>query len=214
MDSKDIVMTGITISDWLMMLAVILGPILAVQIQKYIDRRKEERGRKLKVFRDLMTTRASTLAFQHVSALNMVGLEFNGKKYSKVVNAWKTYIDHLGSFPNDDEDLQKIWSEKKNDQLSDLLYEMGESLGFDFDKVHIKKAGYFPQAYADQENEQNFIRKKLVDVFLKKDAIPMSVIYFPVDDDALETQKELHKLMKEHFEGKRSLPVSIEKDNG
>jgi len=134
-------MFDITISDWLMMVAVIVGPVLAIQIQKLIDRSKETRERKLRVFRDLMTTRASTLAFQHVSALNMVGLEFNGKKYSKVVNAWKTYLDHLNSFPKEDEDLQKIWSEKKNDQLSDLLYEMGESLGFDFDKVHIKKRG-------------------------------------------------------------------------
>jgi len=211
-DQKEVVEMGITISDWLMMLAVVAGPILAVQIQKYIDRRKEERDRKLKVFRDLMTTRASTLAFQHVSALNMVGLEFNEKKYSKVSNAWKTYLDHLASFPNDDKDLQKIWSEKKNDQLSDLLYEMGESLGFEFDKVHIKKAGYIPQAYVDQENEQNFIRRKLVDVFLEKEGIPMSVVSFPADDEALETQKELHKLMKEHFEGKRSIPVTI--DNG
>lgn len=213
-DAKEILQSGITISDWLMMLAVVLGPILAVQIQKLIDRNKEGRDRRLKVFRDLMTTRASTLAFQHVSALNMVGLEFNGKKYGKVVNAWKTYIDHLGSFPDGDENLQKIWSEKKNDQLSDLLYEMGESLGFSFDKVHIKKAGYFPQAYADQERELNFIRKKLVDVFLNKDAIPMSVVYFPADDEALETQKNLHRSMQECFEGKRSIPVSIEKNSG
>ena len=120
------------------------------------------------MFGDLMTTRASTLAFQHVSALNMVGLEFNGKQYSKVVNAWKIYLDHLNSFPEDDENMQKVWSQKKNDQLSDLLYEMGESLGFDFDKVHIKKAGYVPQAYADQERENTFIRKQLVDVFLNK----------------------------------------------
>ena len=214
MEPSQITESGITISDWLMMLAVIAGPILAVQIQKFIDRRNESRDKKLKVFRDLMTTRASTLAFQHVSALNMVGLEFNGKKYNKVVSAWKTYIDHLNSFPNEDENLQKIWSEKKNDQLSDLLYEMGESLGFDFDKVHIKKAGYFPQAYADQENEQNFIRGQLVDVFLGKKSIPMSVVQFPVDNEAMNTQKELHGLMKEHFEGKRSIPVSIEDKNG
>lgn len=214
MESKELIEVGITISDWLMMLAVILGPILAVQIQKLIDRRAEDRKQKLKVFRDQMTTRASTLAFQHVSALNMVGLEFNGKKYSKVVNAWKTYLDHLNSFPDEDENMQKIWGEKRNDQLSDLLYEMGEVLGFDFDKVHIKKAGYFPKAYADQENEQNFIRGQLVDVFLGKKAIPMSVVYFPSDDEALKTQKELHNLMKEHFEGKRSIPVTIEKENG
>lgn len=199
----------ITMSDWLMMLAVILGPILAVQIQKFLDRRSEDRNKKMAVFRDLMTTRASTLAFQHVSALNMVGLEFNGRNYSKVVNAWKTYLDHLNSYPNDDESMQKIWEEKRNDQLSDLLYEMGESLGFDFDKVHIKKAGYFPKAYADQETEQKYIRSQLVDVFLGKKSIPMSIVYFPSDDEVLKTQKELHCLMKEHFEGKRSIPVTI-----
>lgn len=198
-------------SDWLMMLAVIIGPILAVQIQKIIDRRIEARNQKLKVFRDLMTTRASILAFQHVSALNMVGLEFNGRRYTKVINAWKTYLDHLNSYPDDgDESMQKIWIEKCTDQLSDLLYEMGESLGVEFDKVHIKKAGYVPKAYTDQENENKYIRSQLVDVFLGRKSIPMSVVYFPSDDDALKTQKELHSLMKEHFEGKRSIPITIE----
>lgn len=202
---------GITMSDWLMMLAVIIGPILAVQIQKIIDRRIEARNQKLKVFRDLMTTRASILAFQHVSALNMVGLEFNGRRYTKVINAWKTYLDHLNSYPDDgDESMQKIWIEKRTDQLSDLLYEMGESLGVEFDKVHIKKAGYVPKAYTDQENENKYIRSQLVDVFLGRKSIPMSVVYFPSDDDALKTQKELHSLMKEHFEGKRSIPITIE----
>ena len=106
--------------------------------------------------------------------------------------------------------MQKIWIEKRTDQLSDLLYEMGESLGFEFDKVHIKKAGYVPKAYTDQENENKYIRSQLVDVFLGRKSIPMSVVYFPSDDDALKTQKELHSLMKEHFEGKRSIPITIE----
>lgn len=206
-------MFQVTISDWLMMGSVILGPILAIQIQKFIDRSNEAKERKLTVFRDLMTTRASTLAFQHVSALNMVGLEFNGKKYSKVTNAWKTYLDHLNSFPKEDEEMQKIWSEKKNDQLSDLLYEMGESLGFDFDKVHIKKAGYFPQAYADQENENSFIRKKMVDVFLNQEPIPMSIKSLPIDEASLETQRYVQKLIQESLEGQRSIKVSIKNDD-
>ncbi len=212
MEPSNIVETGITISDWLMIVAVILGPILAVQIQKFIDRRAEDRNKKLRVFRDLMTTRATTLAFQHVSALNMVGLEFNGKKYTKVVNAWKTYLDHLASYPKDDENMQKIWAEKKDDQLSDLLYEMGESLGFQFDKVHIKKAGYSPQAYADQEFETNFIRRKIVEMFLGEGSIPMAIKQFPVDEEFACNQKELFKLMKEHYEGNRS--ISIKLDNG
>jgi hypothetical protein len=144
----------------------------------------------------------------------MVGLEFNGKKYSKVVSAWKTYLDHLSSYPQNDENLQNIWVEKKNDQLSDLLYEMGVSLGFDFDKVHIKKAGYIPQAYTDQENEQGFIRRQIVDVLLGKKSIPMSVESFPSDPATIESQKELLNLMKEHYEGKRTIAIKIDGGNG
>lgn len=204
---------GITISDWLMMLAVVIGPILAVQIQKFLDRKSEARKNKLKVFQNLMTTRASTLAYQHVSALNMVGLEFNGKKYSKVINAWKTYLDHLSSYPNDDVNMQKVWSEKKDDQLSDLLYEMGISLNFEFDKVHIKKAGYVPQAYVDQESQNNFIRCELTEILLGNKSIPMSIIEFPVDNDALNTQKELHVLMKKHYENSISSSEKVKAEN-
>lgn len=195
------------------MAAVVIGPILAVQVQKFIESRTEDNKRRLQVFKDLMTTRASTLAFQHVSSLNMVGLEFSGKKYSKVVSAWKTYLDHLSSCPRDDDNLINIWAEKKNDQLSDLLYEMGVSLGFDFDKVHIKKAGYIPQAYTDQENEQSFIRRQFVDILLGKKAIPMAIESFPVDSSIIESQRALLELIKEHYEGKRIISIKIDDGN-
>jgi hypothetical protein len=213
MEAIEVVKLGITISDWLMMLAVVLGPILAVQIQKFIERKSESKNNKLKVFQSLMTTRASTLAYQHVSALNMVGLEFNEKKYSKVVNAWKTYLDHLSSYPKDDLNMQKVWSEKRDDQLSDLLYEMGISLNFDFDKVHIKKAGYFPQAYVDQEMQNNFIRRELTEILLGNKSIPMSVVEFPTDNEALESQKDLHDLMKKYYENRISSLDKTEAEN-
>ncbi len=200
---------GIGISAWLTILAVIAGPILAVQIQKYLEGLKENKARKVQVFKDLMATRAATLAYQHVVALNMVGLEFQGKHYTKVVNAWKTYLDHLASFPKDDEPMAKVWVEKKNDLLSDLLYEMGVSLGFDFDKVHIKKAGYIPKAYSDQEDEQNFIRKCFVEMFLEQRAIPLNIVSFPVDPETLETQKQLQKCMADCYQGGKPFPVKI-----
>jgi len=213
MASPEIVETGITISDWLMMLAIIIGPIAAVHIQKLLDKWNDDKKRKVQVFKDLMTTRVSTLSYQHVSSLNMVGLEFNGKKYSKVVNAWKTYLDHLNSFPDDDETLMAIWGEKRNDLLSGLLYEMGESLGFSLDKVHIKKAGYIPKAYADREQDDEFIRKSLVEIFLGNKAVPMNVESFPYDPESVDLQKELQKLLKEHYEGKRAIKVKIESAN-
>lgn len=197
---------GITASDWIMILAVILGPILAVQIQKIIESIKEAKERKINVFKDLMATRASTLAYQHVVALNLVGLEFQGKKYTEVVNAWKTYLDHLGSFPNDDESMAKVWAEKRNDLLSDLLYEMGTSLGFEFDKVHIKKAGYIPKAYTDQESEQNLIRKTLIEALMGERSIP---IVITTDQETADTQKRLQSLIAEHYSSGKPFPIKI-----
>lgn len=210
MASKEIIEQGITISNWLMITAVILGPILAVHIQKVLDKWNDEKRRREQVFKDLMTTRAATLSYQHVSALNMVGLEFNGRKYSKVVNAWRVYLDHLNSFPNEDESLVSLWSDKRNDLLSDLLYEMGSSLGFEFDKVHIKKAGYIPKAYADKEMEDDFIRRSMVEVFLGEKSIPLRVLSIPYDADGAILQKELQNLIKEHYEGNRTVKVEIQ----
>lgn len=204
----------VEVSNWIMILAVIAGPILAIQIQKYIEGVKEAKERQVRVFKDLMATRASTLAYQHVVALNMVGLEFQGKKYTKVVNAWKMYLDHLGSFPDNDEAMAKVWVEKKNDQLSDLLYEMGISLGFDFDKVHIKKAGYIPKAYGDQEDEQRFIRRSIVDVFLEKRSIPLSIVSLPVDQEAVDIQKQLQSELAEYYKSGKPFPVKIIEDKG
>ena len=46
-----------TISDWLMIAAVLSGPILAVQVQKAIESWKESKHRKTAIFKTLMSTR-------------------------------------------------------------------------------------------------------------------------------------------------------------
>ena len=59
--------------------AVIIGPILAVQVQKIIESITERKRRKLQLFHTLMETRATRLSGAHVSTLNMIDLEFYGK---------------------------------------------------------------------------------------------------------------------------------------
>ena len=69
-----------TISDWLVILAIIIAPILAVQVQKIIESRRSKRERKLQVFKALMATRATPLSPIHVEALNMIDIEFYDDK--------------------------------------------------------------------------------------------------------------------------------------
>jgi hypothetical protein len=59
-----------------MVVAVLLGPILAIQAEKFLHSRRERRQRKLEVFRTLMANRAAGLSPAHVEALNRIDIEF------------------------------------------------------------------------------------------------------------------------------------------
>lgn len=100
-----------------MVIAVLLGPILAVQAQKWVEVLREDKNRRLYTFKRLMATRGATLSPGHVEALNSIDLEFNGKgkKDEQVRRCWKEYLDHLGNLSQDPEQKQKqvdSWNER------------------------------------------------------------------------------------------------------
>lgn len=88
-----------SLTDILMVLATGLSPLIAVQVTRYLDDKNEERGRKSKIFKTLMATRAYTLAPAHVEALNRIDLEFSSKRKTEkaVLDVWQQYLDHLGN---------------------------------------------------------------------------------------------------------------------
>jgi hypothetical protein len=75
-------------------IAILLGPVLAIQIQKYLGRQREEKDRRLRVFKTLMVTRGSVLSPAHVEALNSIDIEFSAKNGDdkNARDAWKAYL--------------------------------------------------------------------------------------------------------------------------
>ena len=73
------------------------GPVLAVEVQKRSERKREQRSRRLGIFRTLMATRLQMLGWEHVQALNVIDVEFYGSSSEEkaVLNDWKAYLDHL-----------------------------------------------------------------------------------------------------------------------
>lgn len=164
--------------DWLTIAAIIIGPILAVQIQNIIQYTKEIKNRKMQIFKALMATRATPLYPAHVEALNMIDIEFYNDK--KVVESWKLLLDNFSNYPQDPkkEDYQiklSQCSDKSNDLLVDLLYEISKVLDYKFDKVLIKRGCYIPKGHGDFQLEQDLIRKGLVQVLWGNKSIPVSV---------------------------------------
>lgn len=158
---------GLTIADGLMIAAVFLGPIIAVQLTRWLDSRRETRDRKLSIFKTLMATRAYGLSWGHVEALNRISLEFDRANPDEraVIDAWKAYHHLLQDVPVD------RWGTQREDLLSDVLHAMARVLGYDFDKTEIKKSAYAPNAHKNLDDQMETIRKSLIAVLQQ----PLSV---------------------------------------
>lgn len=151
------------IFNTLTIVAILLGPILAIQIQVYLDHRREQKRRKLGVFRDLMVTRGTALSPRHVEALNGIQMEFSSKNLREkpITDAWQNYMNHLINFADTD-----AWRSQSSELLAELLLQMAMCLGYtDFNKARIKAEAYVPRYFFEIESEQNELRKAAIQVF-------------------------------------------------
>ena len=168
-------------TDVLIILATLIGPILAVQAQKWLERGREIKNGQLRVFKTLMATRAVNLSPAHVEALNAVPIEFYGKSSQlKTINIkWKVYFEHLllnvQTFAN--------WEEKRRELLYDLLLVMSRHLEYDFDEVEIKKV-YAPQGHQVIETDQEIIRAGFAALFKGQASLPIEIKNSPSNDES------------------------------
>lgn len=166
-----------TLTEILMIAATALSPLIAVQTTRYLDDRNEARGRKLGVFKTLMATRAYTTSAAHVEALNRIDLEFSSLKRHErvVVDSWQQYLDHLGNQQMD----ATTWNLRRVDLLVDLLYAMGRSLGYNFNKVELKNGTYSPMVHGRIEDEQARLREMILEILEGKRVIPIELKNLP-----------------------------------
>ena len=80
-----------------MVWVVAKAPAWAVNAQWLLQLKKEERDRRLWIFKALMRTRAAPLSADHVQALNLIDVEFcsDSESDKAVREAWRRYRQHL-----------------------------------------------------------------------------------------------------------------------
>jgi hypothetical protein len=197
-------------------LAVILAPAIAVEVQRRLQLRAEKRGRRIWIFKALMATRASRISTEHVTALNMIEVEFHGdeKGGKEVVYAWRSYLDHLNTPPSPPEDPPGTWQRRSEELFVSLLFKMATALDYSFDEVLLKKGYYAPRGHGELEDDQFLMRKGLVSLLTRKAALRMDVDSFPYSEDEAKEQQKLRQLCVESFEGKRAIPVIVVTQDG
>jgi len=194
--------------------AIILGPILAVQTEKFLSRINEKKKSREYIFKSLMATRGSILSFDHVAALNRIDLEFpETKKFKPVLSAWKYYFDNLSNNAKKEANLQ-IWVNDNDKLLIELLFEMGKSLGYSFDKALIQRNIYSPVGHAKTENELQEIRFLLLELLKGKTPLPMNIVATDKSGEEEENnQVKLQKIMIDYYTNMKPIKVIIEREN-
>ncbi|MDX9911810.1 MAG: hypothetical protein RBS39_08270 [Phycisphaerales bacterium] len=211
--------THVGLSDLLMILAVLVAPFVAVHVQRRLDVERERRNRKARIFRTLMATRAARLSGDHVSALNLIDIEYfgtvsrSGKQLQsasdrRVVQKWREYLDSLDWNTEDEAEL-KSRRQISFVRLVDLLQEMGNNLGYNFDRVLLEKGIYTPEAHGEREEAELIIRAGLAKILGGKAALPIIPIY---PDDVFEKQKQVQVELQKVLSGEHSLRVIIDKN--
>lgn len=193
-------------SDVAIIFATLLGPILAVQIQKWLEEYRAERDRRTKLFQVLMATRSALLSPAHVEALNAIPIEFYGKSdnLKDIVDAYKLYVDHhieRGII------FDVAWADKRQELHVDLLFKIANNLGYKFSRVQLKSEWYNPKYFAQVDDESNAIRAGMAKLLSGEIALPLDVKSFPNDEAAFEEQAEIRKLLLEWLKGQASLKI-------
>lgn len=203
--------------------AILLGPILAVQVQKLIERIAQRKEEKRKLSITLMSTRGRTMSLEHVQALNLIDVVFTGEKDKPVTEAWAELNDHFGSYPKAPvtppngepvegeklkyESEQTAWGSKKEDLLVTLPGTMADSLDDHFDKLLLRKGAYTPQGFGEVEMDQRTILRGLAEVLLGLRDFPMKITETPVNGEG-------NKAIMAFPQGKQPLPICIEAPSG
>jgi hypothetical protein len=150
------------VRDLIEIAAIFLGPIVALLLQGQLDKWREIRRQKLSLYTTLMRLRAVRLTPEYVNALNTIDVVFRKKNESErdIRAKWLKLMDHYYVDPN-----SAGWEDRITDLTIDLLDAMGKSLGYEFDPGHLKRNVYSPRVQAIQFNEQEELRKRLLEVF-------------------------------------------------
>ena len=152
--------------------AVFLGPVFAVLAARHMDNRRADKARKLDIFRTLMRTRGLTSHWEHVGALNLVQVEFIDCPV--VVNAWKAYLANLGEeIPIEQKNRHDAFIKKRNSLLTTLIDEIAKVLKIKVTQLDILEGNYVPLGWADEEWEQQLVRRGLINVLYGRASIPI-----------------------------------------
>lgn len=130
--------------DWITVIALIVGPGLAVGIQLYAQKRGQVRSQRIYVFQTLLAYRQDWFNPERVKALCLIDIVFHN--VPSVRAKWKEYYDTLCDLQFNDgkNDAINVWSNKQNVMLAEMAKVLGYGREIGYEEI---TRSYAPKQY-------------------------------------------------------------------
>ncbi len=136
-----------TMGDWVMIAAVITGPMAAVGITLWYQTRRQEREQKMMLLRHMIAFRQLPADANFSHAVNMVPLEF--ASHRAVLDAHRAFI--ASAYKKDAEEGSNDQSQDTAIKQTRLIYEMAHALGFKIRETDLQTEGYTATGFVERD---------------------------------------------------------------
>ncbi len=161
------------IESWFTLLAIVVGPLSAVIVTYYLQKRDQLKANKFHIFRILMANRKTPVNIDRMKALNLIEIDFVGNK--SVLDAHRRLIQIYDDpiFQNaEGAELERLIVSSQ-DAYANLVHEIAKSLGYNIPQLEALRGGYYPQAFEALEQQQFIIRDFIVRLNNGEASIPV-----------------------------------------
>ena len=158
--SKLPVVFGLQPYEWLTLIGIIVGPIIAVVISLWVEARRRDREQKTIILRLLLTTRHLVGDPGYSAAINLIPIEFAGK--NSVQTAYREYIEAANSDITD-ENRQKV-AERTAVKQTKLIFAIARAMKFNIAETDIQTTAYAADGWIKRDNTALDSQKAMRDI--------------------------------------------------
>lgn len=135
--------------DWVTVVALVVGPALAVALQLYAQKRGQLRAQRLYVFQTLLAYRQDPFNAERVKALCLIDIVFHN--VPSVRAKWKEYYSALGDpqYNDGQNDAVNVWIQKQNIMLAEMAKVLGYGREIGYEEI--------TRSYAPKQYNLNFL---------------------------------------------------------
>ena len=151
---------GLKVGEWVNIVGLIIGPVIAVLITLWIDGRRRSREQKIVVLRLLLATRHTPADPNFATAINLVPVEFAGA--SGVLQAHKEFVQavNVKATPETEQAVAMNTGMK----TTRLIYEVAGNLGFNIRETDIQSEAYASTGWTQRDALAQDSQKAMRDI--------------------------------------------------